>query len=106
MKDPDEPRRASDQELIRRALAAYFRTAAQGAAVPDQPAAASSGVVEHEGKTYVVLANSYRTLAVYRVRTSGQLKRLRRWAKVIETVPPEPREGASEGRDGPAEEKE
>jgi hypothetical protein len=72
-------------DLTRRAMAAYFRTAdLAGVMSPDQPSG-SSGPVEHEGKTYVVLTNSHRTLAVYRVRTSGQLKRLRRWpAEVAE----------------------
>jgi hypothetical protein len=66
-------------ELTRRAFAAYFRTAQQdGAAIVDQPGN-GSGPVEHEGKTYVVLGNARGTLAVYRVRPSGQLKRLRRW---------------------------
>jgi hypothetical protein len=66
-------------DLTRRAFAAYFRTAAQdGPAAVDQPAN-TSGPVEHQGKTYVVLENVRGTLAVYRVRTSGQLKRLRRW---------------------------
>jgi hypothetical protein len=66
-------------DLTRRAIAAYYRTAHQdGATATDQPSDAS-GVVEHEGKTYVVLVNVNGTLAVYRVRTSGQLKRLRRW---------------------------
>jgi hypothetical protein len=50
----------------------------------DQPAGGGD-VVEHQGKTYVVLSNVRGTLAVYRVRTSGQLKRLRRWpAEVAE----------------------
>jgi hypothetical protein len=68
-----------DDELTLRAFAAYFRTANQdGATAVDQPAG-TSGPVEHEGKTYVVLENIRGTLAVYRVRTSGQLKRLKRW---------------------------
>lgn len=72
----------TDDDLTRRAFAAYFRTAAGG--VVDQPAN-TSGPVDHEGKTYVVLHNVRGTLAVYRVRTSGQLKRLKRWpAEVAE----------------------
>jgi hypothetical protein len=68
-----------DHDLTRRAIAAYFRTArADGATAVPQPAGGGD-VVEHEGKLYVVLANVSGTLAVYRVRTSGQLKRLRRW---------------------------
>ncbi len=67
------------EELTRRAFAAYFRAADQaGSGVVNQPAS-SSGPVTHQGKTYVVLENVNGTLAVYRVRNSGQLKRLRRW---------------------------
>jgi hypothetical protein len=71
-------------DLTRRAFAAYFRTASQdGASSPDQPAD-TSGPVEHNGRTYVVLRNVNGTLAVYRVRISGQLKRLRRWPAAVE----------------------
>lgn len=63
----------ADEDLTRRALAAYFRTGGT-----DQPAGGGD-VVEHDGKRYVVLSNVKGTLAVYRVRTSGALKALRRW---------------------------
>lgn len=66
-------------ELTSRAYAAYFRS--EGAAA-DQPSN-TSGPVEWQGMTYVVLANAARILAVYRVRTSGALKRLRRWPSQI-----------------------
>jgi hypothetical protein len=65
-------------DLVRRAMAAYFRTGARDGVVLDQPGTGSA-ITHWQGKRYVVLANSIRTLAVYRVRTSGQLKRLRRW---------------------------
>ena len=61
-----------EQDVTRRALAAYFRSGGI-----DQPA--NSGVVEHNGKAYVVLENVNGILAVYRVRNDGMLKRLRRW---------------------------
>jgi hypothetical protein len=61
------------QDVTRRAFAAYFRSGGI-----DQPAN-SSGVVEHNGKAYVVLENVNGILAVYRVRNDGMLKRLRRW---------------------------
>jgi hypothetical protein len=72
-------------DLTRRAFAAYFRSEDDG----DQPNSGLSGPVEHQGKTYVVLysgrSRDAAPLAVYRVRTSGQLKRLRRWpAEVAE----------------------
>jgi hypothetical protein len=74
----------SDEDLSRRAIAAYLRTERDGIFIVDEPGG-SSGVIEHQGKTYVVLSNFRGTLAVYRVRTSGQLKRLRRWpAEVAE----------------------
>ena len=66
----------SDADLERRALAAYFRSAPPGA-TPDQPGGA--GVVERDGRLYVVLSNARGTLAVYRVRGSGVLRRMRRW---------------------------
>jgi hypothetical protein len=83
----DRPRRPlstafTDRDLGRRALAAYYRTENRAGVIPDAPSGWGD-VVEHQGLTYVVLANSYRTLAVYRVRTSGQLKRLRRWPKEV-----------------------
>lgn len=65
-------------DLTRRAFAAYFRAERDANTIVDQPAN-TSGVVEHDGRTYVVLHNVRGTLAVYRVRTSGQLKRLKRW---------------------------
>jgi hypothetical protein len=71
-------------DLTRRAFAAYFRSATlDGVVSPDQPAN-TSGPATHDGKTYVVLRNVRGPLAVYRVRTSGQLKRLRRWPAAIE----------------------
>lgn len=55
-----------ERDLSRRALAAYFRSGG------------CSGVVqEYDGKLYVVLSNVRGTLAVYRVRNDGMLKRLR-----------------------------
>jgi hypothetical protein len=93
-------------DLTRRAFAAYFRSAdREGVVAVDQPAI-DSGPVEYQGRTYVVLRNVRGTLAVYRVRTTGLLRRLKRWPKAIETMPPEPRERPSESRSGPAERKE
>ena len=67
-------------DLTRRAFAAYFRGADYGV---DQPAN-YSGPVEYQGRKYVVLRNARGPLAVYRVRTSGALKRLRRWPRGVE----------------------
>jgi hypothetical protein len=61
-----------NEDLSRRALAAYFRSGGT-----TQPT--GGGVVqEYEGKQYVVLSNVRGTLAVYRVRNDGMLKGLRR----------------------------
>jgi hypothetical protein len=56
-------------------MAAYLRSGGT-----DQPAN-DSGVETIDGKDYVVLRNVGGVLAVYRVRTSGALKRLRRWPR-------------------------
>ena len=69
----------TDADLERRALAAYFRSGGF-----DQPAGGGD-VVEHDGKLYVVLQNVRGTLAVYRVRGSGALRRMKRWP--VEVAP-------------------
>ena len=69
--------------LTSRAISAYYRSRTRsGATVIDQPNN-GSGVVEHDGLTYVVLQNIHGTLAVYRVRNSGLLRELRRWPAVV-----------------------
>ena len=60
-----------------RACRAYFMVA--GDPEPAAPTESLSGIKKIKGKRYVVLANAHRTLAVYRVRNDGMLKRLRRW---------------------------
>lgn len=67
-------------DLYQRAVAAYFRSED----IPMQPAEALSGPESHNGKDYVVLRNNGDTLAVYRVRNNGLLKRLRRWPKTFD----------------------
>jgi hypothetical protein len=76
-----------DDDLTRRALGAYFRYATDR---PDQPSSAS-GVVEHDGRRYVVLHNVTGVLAVFRVRRDGMLKRLRRWPAAVADGSPPPR---------------
>jgi hypothetical protein len=74
---------ARDADLTRRALAAYYRTAASdGVVAIDQPAGGGD-VVEHDGRLYVVLRNAAGTLAVYRVRGSGALRRMKRWPREV-----------------------
>ena len=91
-------------DLTRRALVAYLRTDGTAAGVSEQ----SSGPVTHQGRTYVVLRpdSGSEVLAVYRYRTTGLLRRLRRWPRAIETMPPEPGDGAAAGHSSPADGKE
>jgi hypothetical protein len=65
---------------VDRAFAAYFRTEGAHAPLP----ANTSDVVELDRKEYVVLRNVNGVLAVYRIRTSGVLKRLVRWPSELE----------------------
>ena len=69
----------NDDDLRRRAFAAWFRTGGT-----DQPAQ-SSGVVVHKGLVYVHLHSIRGTLAVYRVDNIGRLKRLRRWPSELDS---------------------
>jgi hypothetical protein len=82
MTDTGKPKAADDADLIRRSLAAYYRSAPAPARAPGQ----DSRVTEHEGKRYVILANTSGVIAVYRVRNDGILKGLRRWPKAIEAT--------------------
>jgi hypothetical protein len=65
------------QDLLRRALAAYFRTGGT-----DQPAN-TSDVAQHAGLRYVVLRNVRGPLAIYRVKNDGMLRRLKRWPAAV-----------------------
>ena len=74
----------ADSELLRRAFAAWFRSEkAAGASSSTQPASGSY-VTQHNAKSYVVLVNVNGVLAVYRVRTDGILKGLKRWPAEVE----------------------
>lgn len=95
---------ASEHDLIPRAFAAYFRSVSYPE-IYQQPSN-TSGIVEHDGKEYVVLHNTNGILAVYRViyritnprttydpaqkafvtdgRFGPVLKRMKRWPKAIE----------------------
>ena len=65
-------------ELLIRAITAYYRTRAAG---DDRPVDGKSARVTHLGKGYVVLRASGEStpLAVYRCMNRGELKRLKRW---------------------------
>lgn len=62
--------------LIDRAFRAYVT--ADGCSA-EQPTASACGVVTLYGRRYVALRNRRRTLAVYRIRANGLLRRLRVW---------------------------
>jgi hypothetical protein len=71
---------APDEELTTRALAAWFKSGT------DVQPYDSSGVRTVGGKDYVVLRYERGILAVYRVRTDGRLKGLKRWPAVLNSV--------------------
>jgi hypothetical protein len=75
-----------DEDLLRRAYAAAFRAAKLKGYVFMQPSDRRSTVEELNGRRYVVLANGYETLAVYRVRNDGMLKGLKRWSKELDAA--------------------
>lgn len=74
-----------DSDLTRRALAAYWKAGKENPRL-DQPENGASHLEDNEGRRYVVLSNVNGTLAVYRLRNDGQLKRLKRWPKEIESL--------------------
>jgi hypothetical protein len=65
---------------VSRAFVAYFRSEGASAEQPTNP----PGIVEHDGKQYVVLDNIGGILAVYRILNSGALKRMKRWPAELE----------------------
>jgi hypothetical protein len=66
-----------DQDLQRRALAAWFRGGGT-----DQPAEPDH-LQDEEGHAYIVLHNANGILAVYRVKNDGALRSLRRYPKAL-----------------------
>jgi len=65
-------------DMVKRAMAAWFRSGGN-----IQPAN-TSGVRTHDKRKYVVLENINGFLAVYRIKTDGFLKRLKRWPAALE----------------------
>lgn len=71
---------ASDHdEIMCRAVKAYYSRGNDNLGQILAHSESCSGVYTICGRTYAVISNSYRTLAVYRVCTTGQLRRMRRW---------------------------
>lgn len=68
----------TNNDLVNRALAAYFKYPEFPGTVPMQPSRNSSMAVDLDGKTYVVIATSSDVLAVYRLRNDGVLRRMKR----------------------------
>lgn len=69
---------ADGDPFVKRAMAAYWRSAKREGAQYSIPAN-DSYLAEVDGRSYVVLQNVNGVLAVYRVRNDGFLKELRRW---------------------------
>jgi hypothetical protein len=70
-------------ELLARAIQAYYVAHRREGTIADQPNISDSGTEAHDGKRYIVLRNSKGTLAVYRVRRHGGLKILKRWPAIL-----------------------
>jgi hypothetical protein len=68
-------------EVVSRALRSYFKKEGHQAA---QPTVRGTHQQEVADKSYVVLRNGSGVLAVFRIRTNGVLKRLRRWPTELE----------------------
>jgi hypothetical protein len=79
-----------DEQLVRRALAAWYRSDCDGEYDPVVLAPPISGVpAEHAGKRYVLIVNGPGVpVAVYRVRNDGVLKSLRQWPKALDASIP------------------
>jgi hypothetical protein len=83
--------KASDQEVVARAMRAYFIAARKelvelGVEGSICQPSNTSGVHEFGGKEYVVLHSGYTIYAVYRVRNDGVLKHLVRWPEGLEKL--------------------
>ncbi|PYT29064.1 MAG: hypothetical protein DMG58_17105 [Acidobacteria bacterium] len=64
-----------ETELVKRAITAYCRgrsVVRQGFQKPGE----DSAIEKHDGKSYVVLRNAGRVLAVYRVLSGGRIRRI------------------------------
>jgi hypothetical protein len=66
------------EDVESRAFRAYFRRFGKDALMPSQ----NVDIISDKGKDYIVLSNSYRNLAVYRVFEDGSLKWVNlKWAE-------------------------
>ena len=74
---------ASEDELVTRAMRAYFIASKKEGCDSPAQASNSSAVTALEGKRYVVLNNVSGILAVYGLKNDGVLKRLGRWPESL-----------------------
>jgi len=83
---------AEDEQLARRALAAWYRSDCDGEYDPVVLTPPISGVAaKHAGKRYVLIMNGLGVaVAVYRVRTNGAIKSLRQWPVALHAALPSP----------------
>ena len=76
----------ADKNYPGRALAAYYRTMAQhkplDLPIDDLPTRICEETIAE--RAYVIMCNGARTLAVYRVKPNGLLRRLKRWPKAFQ----------------------
>jgi hypothetical protein len=80
------------EQLVRRALGAWYRSDCDGEYDPVVLTPPISGVAaEHAGKRYVLIVNGPGVpVAVYRVRNDGALKSLRQWPRALHAALPRP----------------
>ena len=72
-------------ELYERAVRAWNRYGERHGLIPTQPSSgASEEITTEDGREYVVLANSYRLLAVYRVCPNERLRKITRVPQEIQ----------------------
>ena len=72
-----------------RALAAYFRALVRHnrGVLPLDELPSRAGEVTMQARNYVLVGTGSRILAVYRVKPSGLLQRLKRWPKELALRP-------------------
>lgn len=68
-------------DFLKRAMAAYSKNDTD-----PQPTTDRSYVKTHVDRRYVVLSNATGTLAVYRIRSKGEIQRLTRWPDSLNEV--------------------
>jgi len=85
---------AESERVVRRALAAFYRSDCGGEYDPVVLTPPITGIAaEHAGKRYVMVVNGLGLpVAVYQVRNDGVLKSLRQYPRALDAALPEPGE--------------